>query len=149
MIVVDGHCLTRRLVIGLLGLAACGAQVSQAKPRQAFGYIVVGRTAASAYGLVPGDTLGEVPRQEVPNIVVSASEAEATRIDYAPHCSRYFLGSAKYLVLLKVRCKMDETVEDGEALLAFLASGQPAGRPLLSLTADAYTDLWPGTRYEH
>jgi hypothetical protein len=108
--------------------------------------MVIGPPIAVAYQLTAGDTLGEIPSEDVPAAVSRSAQREATRIGYSADCTRYFRGLTVYVTLLKVSCRAGETVDDGEAVAAYSEDGKAAGDPLLSLRANAYTRLVPEAR---
>ncbi len=125
---------------------SCRRRVGNVEIATDYGYIIIGQEVAVAYGLVSGDTLGELAREAVPAPVVAGAEQQALQIEYVPKCARFFRAGSQYLVLLKSRCVMGEVADDGEAIAAFDVDGKPVGRPLLTLTRRAYEALSPGER---
>ena len=127
-----------------IGLVGCGLGQSQAIPAS-WGFLVIGPDAAAKFGLSAGDTLQEHPSRTVPRPVVVGAEAAATALRFTPECSRYFSESGIFVTLLKAGCDSRAAIEDGEALAAFLATGQSVGL-IPNLTSRDYTALEPGTR---
>lgn len=109
------------------------------------GFLVLGPSAASEFGLQTGDTLAEVSVRAVPINIASAAERQATEYGFAASCTRYFTAAESYIALLIKSCRPGEVVEDGRGMAVYERSGQAVGRPTPRLT-DHYTGLQPTFR---
>lgn len=127
------------------GLTACGQSHVNTQQQPSFGLLVVGPIAAVRFGFASGDTLQEVPVLRTEKPVQDSAKVRAGMLGYDPACSRYFVRSPRYLVLLVADCEHDN-VEDGVSLAAFDENGRMISWPTPSVTEMEITLLQPARR---
>jgi len=133
--------LMRLAVIASAVVAGCMTG-RNAGSGSSYGFIVIGPTAAKQYRLTKGDTIAEVPVEQVPTVVTSTADREARKLAFDPACSRYFFTGDAYLTLYRSRCEAGIVVDDGAGMALYRQSGQQVGESLSQLVG-AFETLQP------
>jgi hypothetical protein len=133
------------LCLALLGSVACGHNAPGSARHLGNGYIVLGDRVRSRFGLVPGDTIPEMPRNSVHGPVQLAADSQALRDGFDVRCARYFRKDVAYVVLFTRGCASESATEDGDGMAAFDSTGTLLGPPAGPLWG-YYTALRPAHR---
>ena len=119
----------RSLLVGCLCLPACdrsGRALVEGNPVAGVGddFLVVG-DVSSVLGVPLPDTVPEVERALVPELVRNAAKDLAQRWRRAPSCTRFFRGDSIVLALLVDQCPTRNLdLLDSEGLVGFHLNGQ-------------------------
>lgn len=144
---MQSYLKVQRRVLAVL-LVALALACERSVPAHASGYLVLGPIAARAYQLAPPETLPEITRSTVPEMVLAAARKLSQEIGYSPECNRYFSAGDVVVVTLEVACSEEAVVWDGLALAAFRISGNEAGPAFRWVTGSHIREL-DGVQYKN